>query len=241
MPAPTPTYHLASQKQPTFIIEALTAKYGSQSVIWPQIVSNQETKKIVSYVYERSYASSINAETDDRPVSHNAIPNRYLDYTRQNRLQEPKSSSQFDQASKRQFSTLHQYMCSPDHSLTAVDIDIVWLRNNQWRGIEVTGFYIPFRDLRITKHLVSKTNNRPTWQGPNGAIALYKQIEAAEDLGIRLSMVYLNTIGQQRGRYDQNGNAYAFRLTKENVLHLEEGIAPTNAWFGTVQELLTFL
>ena len=239
MPAPKLIHPGSSDPAPAFIVDSLQAKYGAQNVISPQIVSIAGNGKTMAYVYERSEKRPFNSPQDNRPESGNGFPSYFFDYIRSPRRLEPKTPQRFQAMIGTDFQNLHDFMRSPEQQVyTAADIDIVWFNGKRWMGLEITDFYTEFTDLEETERLVRETRKRKTWRGPKGPIALFKQILAAEDLGIRLGMLYLNTIGEHTKTYRTDGNAYILRLTKEQANLLRKGNTPKNGKFISVQTLL---
>ena len=243
MPAPEPTHTSAALPPPNLIRAPLVKKYGYENVIWPQIVSIRSSSETIAYIYDRNRWNRTNNRNDNRPTGKSGVPQHFLDYDQKERKLDPGTPRKFQQMIDLRFGRLHQFMSSrrPKHPYTAVDIDIVWFDGTNWKGLELSGYENLFEDRPKTEKLVRTTSSRPTWRGPNGAIALKKMIKAAQDLDIELHMAFLNTQGRNTGIYRYDSNAYSFKLTPEQVLLLEEGQTPQNAQFGPVSDFINSL
>ena len=243
MPAPRVKYAAAAKPPPRIFRTPLSEKHGKENVIWPQIVSIKETGETIAYVYDRNRSNRTNYREDRRPVSAAGIPQIFLDYDRPDRELDPGTPPEFKQMIEPRFSRLHHFMTYPglQHPYTAADIDIVWFDGTKWKGLEISGYYKPFTDLKETERLVRYARRRGTWRGPRGPVAMRSMIRAAEDLGIELDMAFLNTEGKDTGIYVEDGNAYWFQLTLEQVELLSTGYIPRNATFGPVANLIKSL
>ena len=227
---------------PDFILEALVNKYGERNVISPQVISRLDTNRIIAYAFERSEKTSFNSPDDLRPESHGGIQQFFVDYVSDPRVINSQVDPSLLSMISPEFNSVDDFMRSHAQSnFSAADIDVVWFNGEFWRGLEITGWYMPFEDRTRTEELVSTFNRRATWRGTNGPIALYKEIEAAEDLNIRLGILCLNTIGNNTGIYREDGNGYLFRLTNDQIGLLQRGQSPRDARFLTVSRILELL
>ena len=221
------------------MVNALQKKYGPENVVWPQVISVKDSGRVSAYAYEYSEEDKVNRVTDNWPPSQARVPSIFLDYTGNREEQRKRLPTALRQVLSDSCGNLHKFMVSANHPFTAVDIDVAWYNGTEWKGLEITGFYSLFKNRNRTEELVRKTKLRPSWQGTNGPIAMYKILEAGRDLNIDLQMLYMNTTGDNNKIYKVTENAYWFSLNEEQVMLLRDGRTPREGQFGKVQQFLS--
>lgn len=238
-----PAYPDATQAPPDFILRHLNQRYNPENVVWPTIVSVAATGQTVAYVYDRNQRNRINSGGDNRPVSRQGIPNVFLDYTANPRVLPPSAPQILAPMISRPHNRIYEFMvdAQSNRGHTAADIDFAWNTGQQWRGMEFTTFFVEFTTEAEAQRLISMMNRRPSWQGDQGPVAMQSIIRAGADLNLQLVMVCVNTIGKATNRYRVDGNAYWFPLDANQLQRLRRGIAPVDASFGTVQQMLNAL
>ena len=215
------------------ISRALIAKYHDHNVIWPIVLIEGNT--IRAYLYERTEKNKINAPADSRPQSISGIGSYFLDYSTEPRYITPEWKLLRPFVQK-------PYACSYDYITTSpystVDIDYAWKCGAQWRGIELTTFWVEFVNKARAEDLIAKLCRRPSWRGPHGAHGLRKIVDAAQDLQITPYMVCVNTVGRVSNQYKTNGNTYRFPLSHRQIDRLVQCKVPEDGVFCTFSELL---
>jgi hypothetical protein len=231
-----PTYAIATGKPEEPIVKELIRKYGYAQISWPIILS--EGDKTIAYLYEINSKNKTNSYSDIKPNSQSGIPSHLIDYTVVPRVISPHSSYLSDFISDR-YSCSYDYITSSPYS--TVDLDYVWLDERNFKGFELTTFWMDFYNKQRAGQLVSKMNRRPSWQGPNGAHALHKIVDATIDLGIDYYMVCVNTVSKVGSEIKTNGNVYFFRLTHDQINRLFNGQEPLDAQFCSFENFLNWL
>lgn len=232
-----PTYSIATGKPEKPIVDALINKYGETSISWPIILNNDI--KTIAYYYEKNNQNKINTQEDIRPKSKKNIPSFFIDYTLETRIICPYDKF-FKPFVEEQHSCSYDYIPTSKYYST-IDLDYVWFTGENFFGFELTTFWVPFTNKAKAEDLISKINRRPSWKGANGAHALRKIVDSAEDLNIEYYMVCVNTVSKVGSAINTDGNVYFFRLDHKQIDRLEEGAAPLNAVFCTFQEFIDWL
>lgn len=232
-----PHYLEATKTSDPIIVKELCERYGYNNVIWPIVLSKNETT--ICYYYERNFDRLINSKDDNRPSSSEHRDCFYIDFTVNPRLIFPRNELfvPFIDA---------KYKCSYDYIIdspySSVDLDYAWKRkNDKWVGMELTTFYLNFINQSKAEDLIMKFNRRPSWQGKAGAHALRRIVAAAEDLGIEYYLVCVNTVSKVGSEIKTNGNVYFFRLNNKQIDKLVEGEIPKNAVFCSFGDFLEWL
>jgi len=231
-----PTYGIATGKSEEPIVKELVIKYGLENIVWPIILSQDNSTK--TYLYERNSKNRINNRDDVRPKSESHIPDTFIDYESTPRVIEP-WRSELEHAIDECYSCSYDYIISSPYS--TVDLDYVWTTSSGWKGFELTTFYVEFINKDRAANLVSKINRRPSWQGPNGAHALYKIVDSSEDLSIDYYMVCVNTISKVGSSIRTDGNVFYFPLTRTQIDRLSSGQPPIDAEFCSFDDFLEWL
>lgn len=231
-----PTYSIAAGKSEAPIIRELAGKYGEENISWPIILSNEN--EAVAYLYERNDKNKTNTSVDNRPISSSDLPSYFIDYTSSPRYISPGPDYLADFISDR-------YSCSYDYifnsPFTTVDLDYVWKAKDGFKGFELTTFWMDFYSHERASELVSKMNRRPSWQGQNGAHALRKIVNCAEDLGIDYYFVCVNTVSKVGSDIKTAGNVYFFKLDHQQINRLSSGMPPDNSQFCSFEQFLSWL
>lgn len=232
-----PTYSIAAGKTEAPIVNELAGKYGKENISWPIVLSEKD--KVIAYLYERNFKNKVNSETGARPLSQAGLPNYSLDYTSSPRYvdQSVQFLNNFIDA---------KYSCSYDYivksSFSTVDLDYVWKTEQGFKGFELTTFFMDFYSMERAAYLISTINRRPSWQGANGAQALHKIVDCADDLGIDYYLVCVNTVSKEVGSdLKTSGNVYFFRLNHDQIERLSNGLPPNGAHFCSFKEFLDWL
>lgn len=184
-----PTYGLATGKSEKPIIDELVRKYGASNVTWPIVLI--ENNRTVAYLYEINSKNMINLEMDSRPGSRARLLSYYLNYTKTPRESLPHEKV-FDEFLAPQYTCSYDYIVNSPFS--TVDLDYVWYNGSNYKGFELTTFYVDFTSHAKALDLISKMNRRPSWQGADGAHAFHKIVDSAIDLGVDYYLVCANTV-----------------------------------------------
>lgn len=227
--------HVTSIANPV-IVHALERKYGTKNVIWPIVLI--EGEQIIGYLYERNDRNPVNAEQDCRPISKANLPSYFLDYTTMPRriIPAPQFLKPF---MKPEYRCSYDYITNSPYS--TVDLDYVWLPGSEWKGLELTTFWVEFKNRKTAEELIKKLHKRPSWQGPKGAHGLHKIVEASGDLGIDLFMACVNTVGKVSNQFKTDGNVYWFPLSHDQIDRLKAGCLPVGASFDSFSAFLQWL
>lgn len=231
-----PTYELATGKPEKPIINELIRKYGASNVSWPIVLIQND--RTVAYLYEKNKKNTINLEMNSRPGSRSHLLSYYLNYTKT-----PRESLPY----KKVFEDFlaPQYSCSYDYVINSpfstVDLDYVWYNGSNFKGFELTTFYVNFSSHEKALDLISKMNRRPSWQGEEGAHAFHKIVDSAVDLGVDYYLVCANTVSKVGSDLKTDGNVCLFQLTHEQVDLIERGKAPENSIFMSFSNFLNWL
>lgn len=231
-----PTYGIATGKSEEPIVKELVLKYKLENIVWPIVLSQDSHTK--TYLYERNSKNRINDIDDVRPVSKSGIPDTFLNYESKPRIISP-HRDELEHLIDECHSCSYDYIINSPYS--TVDLDYVWNTEEGWKGFELTTFYVEFNTKDRAANLVSKINRRPSWQGPNGAHALYKVVEASEDLSIDYYMVCVNTVSKVGSNIRTNGNVFFFPLTRSQIDRLSSGRPPADAEFCSFDNFLEWL
>ena len=234
----TPNYGYATGKTEKPIVDALVNKYSATSVCWPIVLSSGGST--IAYLFERNKKNTINSQHDIRPKSTSGVKEYYLDYSSKPRLIDPNAPFLLPLVAS-EFESSYEFILAQQSGYSTVDLDYVWCAGVVFKGFELTTFFKDFHSEAEAKRLVSMMNRRPSWQGVNGAHALYKIAAAAQDLNIQYYLVCANTTGGVGSALNTSGNVLYFPLTSEQIDRLSAGQAPTNATFCTFQHFLNQL
>jgi hypothetical protein len=232
----TPTYKYATGKSEKPIVDILIKKYGFSNVTWPIVLI--EDDKAVAYLYEKNYKNGLNLEMDSRPGSKAHLLSYYLNHVSRPRYSTP-------QADFLKPFIQDKYNCSYDYIVespfSTVDLDYVWYNGNNYKGFELTTFYMNFTSHPRALELIAQMRKRPSWQGPDGAHAFHKIVDSAINLGVDYYVVCANTVSKVGSELNTDGNVCLFPLTHEQVDLLQAGKAPNNSSFMTFQEFMNWL
>lgn len=196
-----PTYEYATGKNEKPIVDVLVKKYGFSNVTWPIVLI--ENDKIISYLYEKNPKNELNSEMDIRPLSKTYLLSYYLDFVNMPRSVTPTADflKPFIQ---------EKYSCSYDYVLespfSTVDLDYVWYNGSNYKGFELTTFYMTFTSHARALELIAQMRKRPSWQGPSGAHAFHKIVDSAIDLGVDYYVVCVNTESRVGSDLKTDGN-----------------------------------
>lgn len=233
-----PSYLYATGKCEKPIIDALVQKYGASNISWPIVLL--ENDRTAAYLYEYNGKNQLNHLMDSRPGSRSKVPSYFLNYAGR-RWAEPAEPFLADFL-RQPYSCSYDYILDPSSPYSSVDLDYVWYNGRNYKGFELTTFYVPFSSSEKALNLISKMNRRPSWKGENGARAFHRIIDSAEDLGVDYYIVCANTVSRSIGsELETNGNVCLFRLTHDQVNLLEKGKKPENSEFMTFQQFLDWL
>mgnify|MGYP003296450901 CR=1 FL=1 len=180
----------------------------------------------------------INFEMDNRPVSRTHLLSYYLNYTKTPRESLPPEKL-FDEFLAPQYTCSYDYIVNS--SFSTVDLDYVWYNGSNYKGFELTTFFVDFSSHSKALDLISKMNRRPSWQGANGAHAFHRIVDSAMDLGVDYYLVCANTVSKVGSELKTNGNICMFQLTHRQVDLIESGRAPENSMFMSFGEFLQWL
>lgn len=237
-----PTYPEATGRAPRFLVERLVEKYGAENMVWPVILGNRQgDNATIAYIYERNYQNQINSAQDTRPTSNRGVPNVFLDYLSRERQLPQDAPQELTALFGSAFNRSYDYIQEQGETLFTVDIDLMWNREEEWRALEFTTYHNQFTTLQRAESLISTMYRRPSWRTGEGAVALHRIVEAAEDLNADLRMVAVNTTQGINESYRTDGNAYWFPLSHSQIERLANGQVPENGRFGTVARFLDAL
>ena len=232
----SPKYAEVTSVANPIVLRTLTEKYHGTNVVWPIVLI--QGNSIVSYLYERSKKNTINNSDDSRPRSSSGLGSHFIDYSSDPRRIIPMNALLKPFVSP-EFTCSYDYVVNSPYS--TVDIDYAWKKENQWKGIELTTFWMEFTSQNRAEDLISKLHRRPSWQGPEGPHGLRKIVEAAQDLGISLHMVCVNTVEKVSNQFRTDGNVYRFPLSPAQIDRLVKGAVPEKGVFSTFAEFLEWL
>lgn len=231
-----PTYGFATGKSEKPIIDELIRKYGASNVSWPIVLIHND--RTVAYLYEKNSKNMINLEINRRPESRSHLLSYYLNY-----LKTPRESLPYEKVFDDFLAP--QYTCSYDYIINSpfstVDLDYVWYNGSNFKGFELTTFYVDFTSHKKALDLISKMNRRPSWQGADGAHAFHRIVDSALDLGVDYYLVCANTISRVGSQLKTNGNICMFQLTHHQVELIESGRPPENSIFMPFSDFLRWL
>ena len=236
-----PTYSNATVKPEEPIVRELVAKYGYANISWPIILSNEG--RTIAYLYEINEKNKINSEHGCRPSSSSGLPNFFLDYTSNPRKIAPRVDFLINFIDEK-FSCSYDYIIkTPSRShLSTVDLDYVWNFGDGFKGFELTTFWMDFYSPSRAAELVSTMCRRPSWKGVDGAHALHKIVDCAEDLGIDYYLVCVNTLSKEVGsNIKTSGNVFFFRLNHRQIERLSRGLPPQDYQFCNFSQFLDWL
>lgn len=231
-----PTYEYATGKSEKPIVDALIRKYGFSNVTWPIVLI--ENDRTIAYLYEKNSKNELNLEMDSRPGSKAHLLSYYLNFVNRPHSSTPAADflKPFMQDS---YSCSYDYVV--DSPFSTVDLDYVWYNGTNYKGFELTTFYMDFSTHGRALELIAQMRKRPSWQGPEGARAFHKIVDSAEDLGVDYYVVCANTVSKVGSELKTNGNICLFSLTHEQVDLLQSGKAPINSRFMTFREFINWL
>lgn len=233
-----PNYPHATGKPEKPIVDALIAKYGLQGISWPIVLSKDN--QTIAYLYERNSTNQINSPGDFRPTSKVTIPAFEIDYAGNPRTISP-TSAILTPFIAPMFRNSYEFIIKQDQGFSTVDLDYVWRRGSSFRGMELTTFWVNFSSETEAKRVVSMMNRRPSWQGVNGAQALHKIADAADDLAIEYFMVCANTVSKVGSALNTAGNVLYFQLSHDQIDRLSKGLPPAGAVFCSFEQFLAQL
>lgn len=231
-----PSYSGATGKSEKPIIDELIKKYGFSNVTWPIVLI--ENDRTIAYIYEKNSKNTINLEMDSRPGSKAHLLSYYLNYMKIPRESLPQEAF-FQQFLKPEFSCSYDYIVNSPFS--TVDLDYVWYNGCNYKGFELTTFWVDFSSHAKALDLISKMNRRPSWRGPNGAHAFHRIVDSAADLGVDYYLVCANTVSKVGSELKTNGNVCVFQLTHRQVELIQNGYPPENSMFMTFGDFLKWL
>lgn len=231
-----PTYAYATGKSEQPIVNELIKKYGRANVTWPIVLIQDD--KTIAYIYEKNAKNTLNLEMDSRPGSKKHLLSYYLNYLKMPRESLPQEPF-FNQFMDSKYSCSYDYIINSPFS--TVDLDYVWYNGSNFKGFELTTFYVDFKTHDKARDLISKMNRRPSWQGPEGARAFHKIVDSAADLGVDYYLVCANTVSNVGSDLKTNGNVCLFRLTHSQVDLIQSGKAPKDTEFMTFSDFLAWL
>jgi len=219
------------------IYNHLATTYGSHNIYWPLLWSHNGQIKL--YTYEINKFCNTNSFSKNFPSSISGIPTHKVNYTLSPRTITPPNPILSP-------SIGHSYDCSYDYTTknmqayTTIDIDYMWDSDKGRRSLELTTFYVQFKDLDIASKVVSTINRRNTWRyGPH---AMHAQVQASKDLGgNKYILACVNTISKESPIIDKNGNALWFDLDSNTINSLHKGQLPSNLNFGKFTDFLNSL
>lgn len=232
----SPSYSNATSKSEKPIIDALIKKYGFSNVTWPIVLI--ENDRTIAYLYEKNSKNNINLEMDSRPGSKAHLFSYYLNYMKIPRESLPQEPF-LQQFLKPEYSCSYDYIVNSPFS--TVDLDYVWYNGSNYKGFELTTFWVDFSSHAKALDLISKMNRRPSWQGPNGAHAFHRIVDSASDLGVDYYLVCANTVSRVGSDLKTNGNVCVFQLTHRQVELIQNGYPPENSKFMTFTDFLKWL
>jgi hypothetical protein len=237
-----PSYSSATGKSEKPIIDELIKKYGFSNVTWPIVL--MENDKTIAYVYENNRKNTLNLEMDSRPGSKTHLLSYYLNYVKSPRELLPQEAF-LQPFLKPGYSCSYDYILSLENSensnFKTVDLDYVWYNGSNYKGFEMTTFWVDFSSHARALELIKKMNRRPSWQGPDGAHAFHKIVDSASDLGVDYYLVCANTVSKVGSELKTNGNVCVFQLTHRQVDLIQNGYPPENSRFMTFADFLKWL
>lgn len=232
----TPTYKYATGKSEKPIVDVLIEKYGFSNVTWPIVLI--KNNKTIAYLYEKNSKNELNLEMDSRPGSKAHLSSYYLNF-----VDRPRSTT--PQADFLKPFIQDKYSCSYDYvvesAFSTVDLDYVWYNGKNYKGFELTTFYMNFTSHARALELIAKMQKRPSWNGPDGAHAFHRIVDSATDLGVDYYVVCANTLNKVGSPLKTDGNVCLFPLTHEQVDLLQAGKAPNNSSFMPFREFISWL
>lgn len=231
-----PTYEFATGKSEKPIVDALVRKYGSSNVSWPIVL--MENDQTVAYLYEYNEKNKLNRIMDSRPGSRSHVLSYYLMYSKTGRWSVPRNEFLTGFLSEK-YSCSYDYILEPASPYSSVDLDYVWYNGRNFKGFELTTFYMDFYSHDRALCLISQMNKRPSWRG--GPKAFHKIVESASDLGVDYYLVCANTVSRVGSALKTDGNVCLFQLTHEQVDLIAGGKPPQRTLFLTFSEFLAWL
>jgi hypothetical protein len=214
----------------------LIEKYGADNVCWIIIWLTARDDEIKLYTTELNKSRATNTKNGNRPTG-SSLGLHFVSYIEPRTILPPEPLLTP--------SIANAYDCSYDYILKSgqtdfvtLDIDYVWRRDGEWRGLELTTWYTAFTNKARAEQLISTMKTRPSWKGKHKSTALLKILEATKDLGLSdYMMCCVNTVGRSN-IIAPDAKAYWFAITPREIARLSNGRPPENGTLGTFKDFL---
>lgn len=222
----------------------LHEKYGD-NVVWPLIWFDSQNQNVKAVTFEINSKNKVNKHIDARHkiLDSVSIPAYKTEYSESGNKYEllkgivDTSYNFIEDSIKPKFNNSHEYIQSNNRNLRTVDIDYLWIKDGEIRGLEVSTFFVSMDTREIAEGLVQKfVDNRCK---DNFKIRQFELLSKCSDIfkDSKIRMVFLNN---KKGTTEiiEGSNVIWFSLDEEQVKRMSRGELPKNMKFTTLEKFL---